>query len=381
MNATFTCHICQGAAVSIENYRSLLRVTSDCRPWDAGGALGVCQSCGALVEHPDERWQADCVEIYTNYKIYHQSGGHEQVVATEGGVPMGRSDVLIPRLMRNVKFPAQGRLLDIGCGNGGFLKSFSSCVPRWKLTGSEFGDKNKELVEAIPGVERFHVGPLAEIQEKFDLISLVHVLEHISDPGTLLRQAKEMLTPEGRLVLQLPYYVENPLELLVADHATHFSVHSLRHLLARTGWKIELINTTWVPKELTCVAVPCPETAAPGPVHPEDLEFPTLAVHWIEAIRDAALGGARNCKNYGLFGTAIAGIWLAHNLKTELHFFVDEDTNRVGRELMGLPIVAPQTIPPNATVFVGVAPVIADKIIDRIGRADLTLISPPTITW
>jgi len=381
MNATFTCHICQGSALSIENYRSLLRVTSDCRPWDAGGALGICQSCGALVENPDARWQEDCVKIYTNYQIYHQSGGHEQVVATEGGVPMGRSDVLIPRLMQNIKFPAQGRLLDIGCGNGGFLRSFSSRVPGWKLMGSEFGDKNKEVVEAIPGVERLHVGPLAEIQEKFDLISLVHVLEHISDPATLLRQAKEMLTPEGRLVLQLPYYVENPLELLVADHATHFSIHSLRQLLARTGWRLELINTNWVPKELTCVAVPCPETTAPGPAHPEDLEFPTLAVQWIEAIRDAALGGAQTSKKYGLFGTAIAGIWLAHNLKSALHFFVDEDANRVGRELMGLPILAPQTIPLEATVFVGVAPVIAGKIIDRIGRADLTLISPPPITW
>ena len=381
MNATFTCHICQGTAVSIENYRRLLRVTSDCRPLDQGGCLGVCRSCGALVVNPDERWQEECLKIYTEYQIYHQSGGHEQVVATQVGGPAGRSEVLISKLMQSTNFPVEGRLLDIGCGNGGFLRSFSSQVPGWKLMGSEFGDKNRTVVESIPGVERFHVGPLEDVQDRFDLISLVHVLEHISDPCTLLGQVKKMLTPGGRLILQLPYYVENPLELLVADHATHFSVHSLRQLLARAGWHIELITTTWVQKELTCVAVPGPETVDSGPVHPKDIESPSMAVHWIEKIRDAALEGAQNSKSYGLFGTAIAGIWLAHNLKAAFQFFVDEDANRTGRQLMGLPIVAPRNIPMDSTVFVGVAPVIAGKIIERIRRPDLTLISPPPITW
>jgi hypothetical protein len=58
-------------------------------------------------------------------------------------------------------------------------------------------------------------------------------------------------------------------------------------------------------------------------------------------------------------------------------FFVDEDPARVGKTLQGLPVLAPGDIPRGATVFMGVSPVIAERIAKRIQREDIRIVPPP----
>ncbi|MBU3676076.1 MAG: class I SAM-dependent methyltransferase, partial [Chitinophagaceae bacterium] len=271
-----------------QSYPAFSRVSSDCLPWPAGGVLGTCSGCGALVVRADAQWTSDCEQIYRGYQIYHQSGGAEQVVAqTAASEPAGRSRVLLEKMHAALPVPAQGRLLDVGCGNGGFLRSFTERFPEWTAVGSEFDAKHRQEIESIPGVEKLHVGPLTKLEGGFDLISLIHVLEHIRDPSTLLRDLERLLRPGGRLFIQLPYYVQNPVELLIADHATHFSGPSLQQLLQRCGWRPRVITSDWVAKELSCVAEPGADAACDsvGAVAEEDMRLPGAAVAWIGGFR------------------------------------------------------------------------------------------------
>ena len=52
-------------------------------------------------------------------------------------------------------------------------------------------------------------------------------------------------------------------------------------------------------------------------------------------------------------------------LEGKAAFFVDEDQNRIGRQLMGRPIVAPAQMPAGAVVFIPMSVAVAEKIIDR----------------
>ena len=386
--APFACHLCGGEATPLEGYATFRRVSSDCRPWPAGGVLGVCAACGALVVCADARWRADCTRIYEGYEIYHQSGGVEQVVAQSAAAePVGRSRALLEHLRGAVSLPARGRLLDVGCGNGGFLRGFTESFPGWSAVGSEFDAKHRAEVESIHGVEKLHVGELGSLGGGFDLISLVHVLEHLCEPAALLRQLRGMLRPGGRLLLQLPYYVLNPIELLIADHATHFSAPSLRQLLVRGGWTVRVMTSDWIPKELSCVAEPAPADGGnfqpePGPAAAQnDRELARNAAEWIASFRAAAQEAARQASDaggtLGIFGTAIAGVWLAGELADSAAFFVDEDPARVGKTLQGLPVLTPGDIPRGATVFMGVSPVIAERIAKRIQREDIRIVPPP----
>lgn len=380
---SFACHICGATAQPLDRYSEFSRVRSDCLPWHAGGVLGICGGCGAAVVRTDAVWQAECDAIYTSYRIYHQSGGVEQVVAQASAAePVGRSQALLRHVGELLRLPQQGRLLDVGCGNGGFLKTFCRMYPGWSAVGSEFDAKHRTQVEGIAGVEKLHAGPLEEITGKFDLISIIHVLEHIQKPVDLLRTLRGMLRPGGSLLIQLPYYVLNPVELLVADHATHFSAPSLRRLLASAGWKSREMNSEWIAKELSCVA-----DVAEGPsdlaaeVDPEDFRLPLVAMDWIETFRKTARDAAADAKvrgsAFGILGTAIVGVWLAAELEGLVQFFVDEDPARVGKSLEGIPVVAPGAIPAHATVFMGVSAIIAESIAHRIRREDILVVPPP----
>ena len=96
MTATLPAHHCRlcgmAALHELEGFRALARVTSDCKPWPAGGRLTVCTACGTVQKLPDAEWLAEIAAIYGAYTIYHQSDGAEQpIFSGEQGAPQPRS--------------------------------------------------------------------------------------------------------------------------------------------------------------------------------------------------------------------------------------------------------------------------------------------------
>ena len=149
--------------------------------------------------------------VYSNYEIYKQSKGKEQATYSPlSGFGEARSSRIVNRLAEKFRLPSKGKALDYGCGNGGFLKVLSNQMEGWDLYGSEYDDKDEDQVRAIPGVRDFFVMQEPGGEEKFDLISLVHALEHIPNPHDFVLRIKEILKPDGLLLIQLPYHVDNP---------------------------------------------------------------------------------------------------------------------------------------------------------------------------
>jgi hypothetical protein len=119
--------------------------------------LARCPHCDLVQTLVTPAWRAEAAQIYTDYTIYHQSAGAEQqVFAGNTGAGSPRSERIIEALGQRVTLPSRGRLLDVGCGNGAFLASWSRLRPGWSLCGSEVNDKYRIQIEAIPGVERLY---------------------------------------------------------------------------------------------------------------------------------------------------------------------------------------------------------------------------------
>jgi SAM-dependent methyltransferase len=360
------CHVCGQVLLELSpDYPKFKRVTSDCKPWPAGGTLGVCAACGCVQALTNEAWREEITNIYRAYAIYHHGGGNEQhVFEQSSGAASSRSDRLVSMLGTLPVLPQSGRLMDIGCGNGAFLRSFGSAFPNWDMEGLEWDDKYRSTVESIPRVKNLYSGDVSLVPGNFDAISMIHVLEHIESPLSLLQKVKEKLNPGGLLIIQLPYFVENPFELFVADHATHFDSNTVRSLLERAGFHVNLVETTWVSKELSIVARHLPPHPSSSPAH----EAPALSsmLHWLRSVIDHAQAVATQSKNLGIFGTSIAGTWLFNEIGTSVRFFVDEDTNRIGRHYLGLPVLHPSEVPADCDVYVGLAPMISSSVVRRI---------------
>lgn len=134
-------------------------------------------------------------------------------------------------------------VLDVGCGDGTFMKAAQK--RGWKTVGTELN------------VERFSDSSfsvfvdLAQIKENygvesFDAITLWHTLEHFRNPREILSDAFELLAPGGVMLIAVPdayglqarTFGKYWLHLDVPRHLFHFGFHSLKSLLARTGFDV-----------------------------------------------------------------------------------------------------------------------------------------------
>lgn len=374
------CHNCGAARLRrAPGYENFFRVTSDCKPWPAGGQMGLCEACGLVQAVTDKRWEDESREIYTRYDIYHQSGGIEQTVFNPAtGKGRARSDAIVEGLLPTAKLPESGRLLDIGCGNGAFLRACSRSLPGWVFCGSEFDTRHRAAVEAIRGVERLYSGSLTEIPGEFDVISLIHVLEHIPAPTTFLKQVAMKLRPGGWLVVEVPDCLINPFFLLVADHASHFSPGSLSRVVGDAGFEVLQAGDAWVAKEISLLARKPIGPPASAPACPPAQAEQTYN-NWKflnESIAKAKALASRG--TLGLFGTSIGATWLDAQLQNAATFFVDEDPHRIGKQHEGRPIHAVKDIPAGASVFIVLPTPLAERIAERLRpiRPDLNFVTP-----
>lgn len=351
----FRCHVCAAPNIhEVAGYEALWRVTSDCKPWPKGGRLCVCSACGCVQKALDEAWFCETKKIYDAYSIYYQSDGVEQAVFDNvSGQPSLRSERLVEGLRYRVALPEKGRLLDVGCGNGAFLRVFGERAPLWSASGTELSDKYRTAVEAIEGVEALYTCAPAEVPGSFDLISIIHALEHIPGPRAFLASMWDKLNDDGLLLVEIPDCGQTCFDLLVADHCTHFTAATATAVLKSAGYEVISLATDLVPKELTIIARKtadrensCTQVSASC-----SSDSTVGSVRWLQSVVESARS-VSTMGAFGLFGTAIGATWLFGELGESVSFFVDEDPHRIGKTHMGLPIYRPSEVPADSHVFI-----------------------------
>jgi hypothetical protein len=187
------------------------------------------------------------------------------------------------------------------------------------------------------------------------------------------------LEPAGSLLVEVPSFRHNPFDLLVADHSSHFSPATLSHLVQSSGFEVIVAATDWVPKEQTILARKRAALPSAGSTALcLDAAAACQAVAWLRAVAQTA----RACTStgrFGIFGTSIAATWLASELDNRIDFFVDEDSNRVGKSFLGRPIQHPNQVTPASHVFVGLPRPLAESVRHRLARPEVTYHLPPTL--
>lgn len=106
---------------------------------------------------------------------------------------------------RAIDFVPGGKLLDVGCGNGRYLRTMRSLG--WQVEGVEF---NRQSAEFCRGTQlTVHNGDLASARfpsASFDVITARHVIEHIPTPHDFMAELARLLKPGGRLVIETPNF-------------------------------------------------------------------------------------------------------------------------------------------------------------------------------
>jgi 2-polyprenyl-3-methyl-5-hydroxy-6-metoxy-1,4-benzoquinol methylase len=190
---------------------------------------------------------------------------HEEALAmwdtTNGTLPDARSlrrfrDVTRRRLglaLRLLPDRSQPALLDVGCSSGSLLEVAAAMG---------FAAKGVEIAPTAAAVARHagfdvHEGRLQDAgyaPQSFDVITLIELIEHVTDPCALLLQCRNLLRPGGVLVINTPNGKSWSARVLggkwegfsltkLGGHICFYSPAAIRALAARTGFDVATVRT------------------------------------------------------------------------------------------------------------------------------------------
>jgi len=96
----------------------------------------------------------------------------------------------------------RGRLLDIGAGSGILIEQAKKIG--FEAEGVEPSVELQTRARELALNVHLGVLPHPDVRGPFDVITIVDVIEHVPDPVGLLRQARELLSPDGVLLVATP---------------------------------------------------------------------------------------------------------------------------------------------------------------------------------
>lgn len=144
------------------------------------------------------------------------------------------------------KHVSRGTILDYGCGTGMFLKV---CQDNgWKAYGVEPDDGARKIGSEM-GLNVFSDKERVNTytnNQTFDIITLWHVLEHVTDLDDTLTFFKEKLNNGGALIIAVPNYTSYDAQHYkefwaaydVPRHLYHFEISTIQKLLSSYGFSL-----------------------------------------------------------------------------------------------------------------------------------------------
>ena len=229
------CEICRG-----QSFRKLFNA-SDYRlnTTDKIFTLKQCRHCGHVVllpkpdrksldsYYPDSFYSADGKDILTdiNYKF------------------------ALNRISRIIE---SGRLLDIGCGSGGFLKAAAEYG--YDVYGQEISSEGARIAGEKHDGRIFNKDLIdcSFDSDFFDVITLWHVAEHVYDLKKYFNEIYRIIKPNGTLIIEVPNFncierkIFNSYSIIIdaPRHLRHFTKKTLGKFLRDCGFECE-INNGW----------------------------------------------------------------------------------------------------------------------------------------
>lgn len=190
----------------------------------------LCQDCGFIIYAP----RPTAEELNDKYRFLTTLGPDTAIPRIDSEYNAIRRRTLFETFAKSLPKSTGNRILDFGGGDGRLLKGFVDRGDQCFLV-----DYVRDTVDGVTKLG----DTLDELSstEKFDGIICSHVLEHVAQPFELLSQLASLLTPAGRIYVEVPMEIWKtpPLQEEPVTHVNFFSAPSLRYLTMRCGLRVD----------------------------------------------------------------------------------------------------------------------------------------------
>ena len=204
-----------------------------------------CDSCG-FVYTKQQFELAEYNQIYTDASELHLEP--EKFLKAESSRGRRLADLVS-------EYSVGGRLLDFGCGQGGFLHELTG----FEKIGFEVAAMSSHATldaEIITGDFLTQLGKAPLVHESFDVITAFDVFEHLPSLDQYLHALTKLTRSGGKLVISLPNINSWSAKLwgrhwglILLEHLWYFSPDTLKRFVEAYGWKCQMIGH--VPYDVT----------------------------------------------------------------------------------------------------------------------------------
>jgi len=155
--------------------------------------------------------------------------------------------------------PVDGKILEVGCGAGQFIRTLKKIQPTWQCYGADISQEAISLAKnAQDGVDYSLCGQIELFYENnsLDAVIVFDVLEHASDPDGLLKEIARVLKPGGVFYCFVPcegdklsiwYWLDKvglkkDLTKRYAGHINYFSRRKVVALLKKNNFSVSRVR-------------------------------------------------------------------------------------------------------------------------------------------
>jgi glycosyltransferase involved in cell wall biosynthesis/SAM-dependent methyltransferase len=248
------CHVCKGVRIYY--------LFSAC-----GHRVVRCEDCGLVFFNPQPS-DDELARIYdANYFLGSESEAGRNAVSE---IKQATARLYLSEIRRYHGLK-NGRLLEVGCGEGDFLVSAEA--DGWQVSGIEFSPAACQIAQSRLKNGKVLCGelqPAGFAAEQFDLCVVSDVIEHVRSPLDFLREIHRVLKPGGTLFIATPSIDSWSAKVMrqkwmefKAEHLTYFDRQTIqtalfksgfREIIVQAGWKI--LNFDYVKKHFERFPVP-----------------------------------------------------------------------------------------------------------------------------
>lgn len=155
-------------------------------------------------------------------------------------IPKGEDLTIVP-------YRGEGKILDIGCGDGAFLYKLKQLG--WETHGIELNKKAADFARNNFGLNIINgdFDNLTLEKNFFDVVNMLNVLEHLPDPLSSLKKVNAILRSDGMVIIRVPNIESFEAKICKEKwafldpphHLYHFSPKTIKDTLNKCGFKIK----------------------------------------------------------------------------------------------------------------------------------------------
>jgi 2-polyprenyl-3-methyl-5-hydroxy-6-metoxy-1,4-benzoquinol methylase len=208
-----------------------------------------CEQCAMVYLNPQprvEHQQFYDESYYDGSSTKKDDADNEDVLeAAKVAVRLESCQAVVDRVMKYS--PTPGSWLDIGCGPGFLLSQVRD--RGWQYMGLDSSPFAPQFARERFGLENVRTGLIEDVDfagRTFDVISMQHVIEHLYEPVSTMREILKLLKPGGILYLETPDICSGSalrdgakwLHIKIPEHVLYFSQETLENLLHRLDCEV-----------------------------------------------------------------------------------------------------------------------------------------------